>query len=449
MKIINLFNSVSSTRTKEAYKNIVASIGTKCLCIIVNLMIVPLTIDYVNPSSYGIWLTLSSIVGWITFFDLGLSNGFRNRFTAARACKNDNLAQQYLSTTYFLIGSIMFVVLVLMLLLNNIINWDDILRVDIVYRRELRRVFAIVGLFFCLNMVLKVISSMFNADQKTRYSSAIESIGSLLTLLAIYILTKKGDGSLESLALYFSGIPCLLIFVATIYFYKFTSYRSIKPRISQIKLDLTPDIMGLGVQFFFISLSLLAIFQVINIIISRELGPESVTQYNVAFKYYNMLHMVMTILITPFWSSFTDAFKKNDYGWMCNTIKKFEICWCFEVLTAILMFAAGPIFFKFWIGDSVEIPISLSVVMSVYAVSQSIGAIYMNVLNGVGKVRIQMYTYIVFALIAWPFLVWSCRMFGLSGILIAPTLVFLVQAVICKIQVYKLMNQKATGIWNK
>ena len=56
---------------------------------------------------------------------------------------------------------------------------------------------------------------------------------------------------------------------------------------------------------------MLFIFQVINIIISRNLGPIAVTQYNVAYKYYNVLNMASVIILTPFWSAFTDAYVKG------------------------------------------------------------------------------------------------------------------------------------------
>ena len=65
-----------------------------------------MTINYLNPTRYGIWLTVSSIIGWIAFFDLGLANGFRNKFAEAKAQGRLELAREYLSTTYFAIGAI-------------------------------------------------------------------------------------------------------------------------------------------------------------------------------------------------------------------------------------------------------------------------------------------------------------------------------------------------------
>ena len=87
-------------RTLKAKKNIAASFLIKGLNIGIGLILVPLTINYLNPTKYGIWITLSSVIGWFSFFDIGLGNGLRNRFAEALANKDHNLARTYVSTTY-------------------------------------------------------------------------------------------------------------------------------------------------------------------------------------------------------------------------------------------------------------------------------------------------------------------------------------------------------------
>ena len=110
-------------RSIKAKKNIIASFLIRGVSIIISLIMVPLTINYINPSRYGIWLTLSSIVGWFSFFDIGLSQGLRNKFAEAKAKGNDNLAQVYVSTTYAILAIIFFVVWMIFLLVNNFLDW--------------------------------------------------------------------------------------------------------------------------------------------------------------------------------------------------------------------------------------------------------------------------------------------------------------------------------------
>src|SRR5690606_7162947 len=78
-----LLNS-GQERSIKAKKNIAISLAIKGVSICISFIMVPLTIDYINPSRYGIWLTLSSIVGWFSFFDVGLTQGLRNKFAEAK-----------------------------------------------------------------------------------------------------------------------------------------------------------------------------------------------------------------------------------------------------------------------------------------------------------------------------------------------------------------------------
>ncbi len=55
-------------------------------------------------------LQLSSIVGWFSFFDIGLTQGLRNKFAEAKAKGDDELAQVYVSTTYAILAMIFFAV---------------------------------------------------------------------------------------------------------------------------------------------------------------------------------------------------------------------------------------------------------------------------------------------------------------------------------------------------
>lgn len=74
-----------------------------------------------------------------------------------------------------------------------------------------------------------------------------------------------------------------------------------------VRFSLVRSVVGLGGQFFVVMFSMLFIFQLTNIILSRVQGPEAVTQYNIAYKYFNVLNMAANIILTPFWSAFTDC----------------------------------------------------------------------------------------------------------------------------------------------
>lgn len=455
MKIQNLKDKVNAYFTKgnersiAVKKNIAASLVLKCISILVSLQVVPLTIDYVNPTKYGIWLTLSSIIAWLSYFDLGFAHGFRNRFAEAKAKGDIKLAREYVSTTYVVLFLLFSVILLITLIVNNYLDWSGILNIDSVYEDELSIVFSLLACFFCMNIVAGVFTTMLAADQKPALASLVQTSGQVLAFVCIYILTKTTSGSLSVLALAFSGVPCILLIVVSAIAFHTRRYKMIIPSLHDVRFSLTRNILGLGGQFFVIMLSMLFIFQFVNIILSRVQGPEAVTQYNIAYKYFNVLNMTFVIVLTPFWSAFTDAYTKKDYDWMRSVLKKLEKLWLLCIPALLLMIICSGFLYQWWIGNSVVIPFSLSVCMAIYVLFQTGGNVYMYLINGTSKVRLQLIIYLLFALISIPMMEYCCKHYGIEGILVVPSAAFALQAFVGRMQILKMINGTAKGIWLK
>lgn len=446
-KINNKYKT-TGTRSKETLNNIALSLVTRAANIIAHLLVVPLTIDYLNPERYGIWLTLSSVIAWVSFLDLGLSNGFRNRFAEAKAKENFELARIYVSTTYCVVSIIIAIALIIILIANMFLDWSELLHVDISYKEELTFVFAVVIIFTCLNMVVNIFSTLLAADQKVGIASIIQAVGQYLSLFVIYILSKYSDGSLSLLALYYSGVPCLVMLLVSIYMFYFSRYRQYRPSIKMVEFSLTKKIMNLGIQFFIIQLCMIAIFQVINIVISRELGPECVTQYNIANKYFNVIYMTVVIVITPLWSAFTDAYTKEDFAWMKSIYNKLLKCLPVVALFYFILLLISKPLYHLWIGESVIIGFDVSSAMMIQVFAQTYCAMNIYIINGIGKVRIQTFAYVIISLFFW----WALTMvssFGLVGVIILTSVIYFFIGFLGHLQLYKILNKTAKGIWLK
>lgn len=446
---VNAYFTKGNERSVAVKKNIAVSLVLKCVSILVSLQVVPLTIGYVNPTKYGIWLTLSSIIAWLSYFDLGFAHGFRNRFAEAKAKGDMKLAKEYVSTTYAVLFLLFSVILLITLVVNNYLDWSRILNIDPVYKDELTVVFGLLACFFCLNIVASVFTTMLLADQKPALASLLQTSGQVLAFVCIYILTKTTSGSLSALAFAFSGVPCILVIIVSAIMFHDKRYCLVAPSLRDIHFPLTRNILGLGGQFFAIMVSMLFIFQFVNIILSRVQGPEAVTQYNIAYKYFNVLNMVFIIVLTPFWSAFTDAYTKNDYDWMRSVLKKLERLWLLCIPALVLMLICSSFLYRWWIGESVFIPFSLSVCMAIYVLCQTGGNVYMFLINGTSKVRLQLIVYLSFVLISISLMKNCCEHYGVEGILIVPITVFALQAFIGRKQILKMLNGTAKGIWLK
>ncbi len=442
--------SESSDRTQNTIKNAIVSLVAKMISVIAPLLIIPLTIDYVNPTQYGIWLTLSTVIGWVVIFDMGLGNGLRNKLAETIAVDNVELGNQYVSTTYFVIGFIVTVIFILFGVANKyLIDWTEVLNVDASYKEELQKVAFIVFGFFSLNLFVNIFSQILAADQKIGLSSLITGVGQILSLLVIYVLTKVSEGSLYKLALFFSGVPCLLMSIVSFYSFTWTKYKNYRPHICNIRIPLIKQIVSIGSQFFVISICLLVVFQLVNVVLSREIGPISVTQYNVALRYFGIINTLVAVIVSPYWSAYTEAYVKNDMNWMKLTLSRLEKLWLAFCGLGAFLLIISPWFYKIWVGDSVSVPYLLSTLIMIYQLIMSLSTVYIYLINGLGTIRIQLIIYSISAVLSYPLLVLSARMFGVYGVVLIPSITLAFQAFVGKIQLKKILQGSAKGIWLK
>ena len=382
-------------RSVKAKKNIIASFLIRGLSIAISLVLVPLTINYINPSRYGIWLTLSSIVGWLSFFDIGLTQGLRNKFAEAKAKNDDTIAQVYVSTTYAILGIIFFIIWLLFLIINPHLNWTSILKVSETMRSEVSFLAVIVFTYFCISFVIKIVTTVLIADQQPAKSSLIDLLGQVFSLIFIVILVKTTEGSLIKLGIALCLSPLLVLIGANFILFK-GEYEKYKPVVSKVKFKYAKDLFNLGLVFFLIQFAGIAQFQTANIIIARNFGTDDVTSYNIVYKYFGILNMVFSIFIVPFWSASTEAYKKNDIQWIKNGIKKYNQLNILLIFAGLIMLIFSGAIYRFWLGaGKVDIPFSLSFWGFVFFNVTIFGGKYVNFLNGISALRIQFLSSII------------------------------------------------------
>ena len=445
---INSFLTRGHERSINAKKNIFYSFIIKGVSIVVSFLLVPLTINYVNAEKYGIWLTLSSIIAWIGFFDIGFGNGLRNKFAEAKAVGNVTLARIYISTTYIVLSIIIIFVWLIFIFINPLLDWTKVLNTSSAMRSELQNVVYIVFSFFCLRFVFQLITTILLADQKPARASFYGLLGNILSLIIIFILTKFTQGNLYYLALVFGGIPVLVFLIASFYYFN-RNYRAYKPGIKFVRFAYIMDLMDLGIKFFLIQIAALIIYQTNNIIIAQLFGPKEVTVYNIAYRYFYIIPMVFSIIITPFWSAFTEANTKNDFTWIKNTMNKLIMIWGAFCILVLIMFIFSDPFYKLWIGKEIQIPLLLSLVMAVTVVINTWCSMFAYYLNGVGKIKLQLYSGMFGAFINIPLAIFLGKIFGIPGVIIAGIILGMISAVWSPIQYYLIINHKAKGIWAK
>lgn len=448
MSIINKLLSSNNERTKTIKINIIGSLIIKGCSILISLLLVPITLGYISSELYGIWLTLSSVMLWLNFFDVGFTLGLKNKLAEAIAKEDWQKGKSLVSTTYFMMILIFVPLCGILELVVPLINWSLFLNVDVKYNDEIAKAMHVLVACFCLQMIVNVLTAVIAAFQKVALSSVFPVLGNFLSLIIIFLLTKYCSPSLVILACTISALPILVIIIASIVLY-LNQFKIIAPSIKRINKLYINELFDLGSKFFLIQIQVVVLYQSTNILISNVAGPDEVTNYNIAYKYLSIAMMIYTIFLSPLWPAFTDAYTKKDYIWMSNIYKKMILVFFISVIGVIIMILISPIIYNIWIGENISIPISLTIVVGIYMIIHSWDSLQVNMINGIGAIKLQTYVTLLGLIIHIPLSLFLGKYINAVGVVCSMILINAIYSIIFTLQINKIVRNKAKGIWIK
>jgi O-antigen/teichoic acid export membrane protein len=153
----------------------------------------------------------------------------------------------------------------------------------------------------------------------------------------------------------------------------------------------------------------------------------------------------------PYWSAFTKAYINEDISWIKNTFKKLYVLWFIQILFVVFQIFVSAHFYKLWVGDKITISFPVTIALGVYSIVFNWNNIFAFFLNGVSKIKLQLYSAIFVGIVNLPltYILIKYGNFGPLAIIVANTICLLISSIWSPIQCYKILNNTAKGIWNE
>lgn len=444
-KLKNIFLK-GDNRSVTIKRNVLGSLIIKGISILVSFLLVPLTIGYVSNELYGVWLTISSVMTWISFMDLGFAQGLKNKLAEAIAQNDMERGRSLVSTTYFMLVLIFVPLCLILELVVPAVDWCKLLNVSQIYSDDIVKAMHSLIAFTCIQFIANAIVSIATAFQEVALSNTFSVIGNILALVAVFILTRTCPPSLVVLSIVMAAAPVLVLLSAT--FILFSSrYRQISPKISSISRNQIKDIFSLGYKFFISNIQVLIIYNATNVLISNVSSPVEVTNYNLAYRYLNVAMMLFGIIMGPLWPAYTDAYTKKDFEWMIKTRRIMNRVLLLSIIGCILLVIASKPFYYIWIGTNAEVPMTMTIFVSLYVIVFCWNQLNVTLLAGMGKMKVQTISAVTGMLAHIPCALLLGKFLGAYGVVLSMISINLIYAIIYNIQVDKILNRTAKGIW--
>ncbi len=387
--------STAQGKSDERYRRIILTGGStaivKIFSVAINLITVPLTVNYLGAERYGLWMTISSILAFLSFADLGLGNGLLNAIAKAHGKGSIKEAQIAVSSTFFMLLAIAFILLIGFVISYSYVPWHSIFNVQTpIAIAEAGPTMMVLISTLLINMPLGIIQRIQDGYQEGFKNQLWLILGSVISFsgLLLTIFLKAG---LPWLVMAFSSGQIIATIINGINMFA-RKRRNIFPKFEYFEMKVSKKLINAGLIFFILGLFTLIGNSSDNIVIAHTLGAKSVAGYEIVKKIF-MVTMLTQFVIQPLWPAFGEAMHSGDYAWAQKTLKKallYSIGLGAIVALPLLLF--GKQLITIWVGEEFAPPWSLLFGFYIFIFLANYGGVIGTFLNSgelIGKQTIM------------------------------------------------------------
>ena len=414
-----------------------ASFISKALTIVISFVSVPLTVHYLGPERYGVWLTIGSLLTWMSMTDFGIAgNALVNLLADAHGKEDRRLAGQHASSAFWALVALSLSIGAIFLFTFHLIPWQTVFHVSsAVPVAELDRACAYSLIFFVVGFPLSMVSSVYGAYQDGFMANIWNIAGSAIALISLIVVAQM-KGGLPQLVLAISGTR-ILVGLANIYYMFFRKYPWLMPWPSKVRWTSIKRLLSLGGNYMITQLAGLGIYQSQPMIITQMLGPSYVVIFVVAQKIVTLPNDLVFMATAPFISAYGEAKARADWGWIHRAFKNSMLAsLAFGVPATVGIALVAKPLIRIWAGKAAVPNTQLVLWLGVYTLI-CVGMLSVGqLLCGLERADVLAYSLSLAALGAIGLGIVFARWWGVGGVAFAMALSKILTS--CPIQLYKI-----------
>lgn len=379
--------------------NMGGSLLIKGLALVVSFAATPAYIKYFdNNIVLGVWFTITATMFWILSMDFGIGNGLRNKLTECFNKGEVYLAKKYISSSYVLFTIGMLVVAIPGIIAAHNVNWIQYFSMEAtsVTNNAVALTVSIVFIAICMQLILKLVSSVLYALQKAMIPNLLALITSVIQYLFVsFYISGTVQNRLVTLAWVFLLSVNVPLLVATLYVFR-RKIRECAPSFREFSWNVSRSMLGLSGNFMVVQLLFMAIASTNEIMITSVAGTQYVVEYSVYYKLYSLLSLATAVVLTPVWSAVTQKMVCGEYSWLKKLLYALNIYVVLAGLLQIILALFSSEILRLWVGEAaIEFQSNISFIFAVYGIALTTQNVYSTIACGLSRLRIQIVCYTV------------------------------------------------------
>ncbi len=311
-------------RSKARYQGVaitaLASMASKSVVLLTAMIAVPLTLPYLGRERYGLWMTITSAVLFLSSADLGIGSGLTVTIAECDATGETNRALRSVSSAFFALMGIAVAASLLFWAGQAWIPWDSLLNpTNAGVRKDAVQSCRVLFMCTAIALPMGVVARVQLGLQQGHVSEIWAGAANVIALGGV-ILSVWFHLPMPWLVFSMTGAP-LLCAAANGAFQFFFRSTWLRPRWSQLHWYTTMRLLRLGGLFFLQQCFGLTYYLSDNLLISRFRGNAEVAGFSVVQRLFSVA-LFSQYLMVPLWPAFREAISIGDIDWTRRALKR-------------------------------------------------------------------------------------------------------------------------------
>lgn len=415
----------AAERYRRATWSLLASVLSRALSMAVMFLSVGLTVPYLGAERFGIWMTIASFAGMLTFLDMGIGNALVNHIAKAASVDSKKRLCEAVSGGLALLFLLSVIIGLALVFTSRLLPWDAIIKVkDASLHGEIHQAMMLFAVLFSINMFASGVQRVFAGMQRAYDAHLAVALGQLISIALLLWAAHQHIG-ITGLLLVTMGVQSLAPLGLLILLIKRDIF-SFKG-IGKIAFIESREVLHVGGLFLVLQIGTMVGWGADSFIIASTLGASYVTEYSVVQRLFQFVTIPLMMISAPLWGAYADAHARHDTAFQRLTLKRSMVSTLtIGIIGSAILGLFSPWLIKDWTSGAVEIGANIVLAMAIWKVLEVVGNAFAMFLNGAGIVRPQVWVVLVFCILTLPLKLFFVRETGISGLLWITIIAYLV-----------------------
>ncbi|MDE1176980.1 MAG: oligosaccharide flippase family protein [Edaphobacter sp.] len=360
-------------------------------------------------------MTINSLIAMLTFADFGIGNGLMNAISHCAGKDDREGARRYVSSAFFVLLAIACVFTAIFFASYPFISWTRIFNVhSALAARESGPSVAVFIASFLISLPLGIVQRIQFGYQEG-FINNFWTIGASIAGLAGLILAIHLHGSLPWLIGAIVGTPVLALAANNISLFKERPW--LRPRWMSFSREASREVLGAGLMFFVLQLAMAIGYQSDNLVIAQVLGVDSVTQYAIPLKLFQLIPTVSGLFMFSLWPAYGEAMARGDVSWIKRTyLRSLRLLAISVIPGALILTVIATPLIHLWVGRSITPTALLLVGLTLGSITNSFVGPISAFMNGTRLLMFQVVSWSLMAATNLGISIFLTKKIGLSGV---------------------------------